>query len=228
VPQDKSDEPAEELLRRLGREPLEGEGLPELPDGWCRTRVGDIFTVALGGTPSRSKPEYWNGDIPWVSSSEVANCHIKCTRERITKLGLEHSNAKLNPIGSVLLAMIGEGKTRGQAAILDLPSTTNQNVAGILVSETPILSDWVFYWFLSRYEQTRKSGSGGMQYALNAERIKNFTLPLSPLAEQHRIVAEVERRLSVMGEVEAAVGVTLARAERLRQAILKRAFEGKL
>ena len=124
--------------------------------------------------------------------------------------------------------MIGEGKTRGQAAILDIPATNNQNIAAIRCSETPVLPDWVFYWFMASYEQTRKSGVGGMQYALNTERVKQIVLPLPPLAEQQRIVAEVERRLSVVAEVEAAMAANLKRAARLRQAILKRAFAGRL
>ena len=124
--------------------------------------------------------------------------------------------------------MIGEGKTRGQSAVLDIPATTNQTVAGILVSETPIFPDWIFYWLMSRYEVTRRSGSGGMQYALNSARIRDFVFTIPPLLEQRRIVAEIERRLSLASQVEAAVEAGLKRAERLRQAILKRAYEGKL
>jgi type I restriction enzyme, S subunit len=199
-----------------------------LPNAWYWTTIGSIFSVTIGGTPSRTKSEYWGGDILWVSSGEVANKRIRSTREQITSDGLANSNAKLHPPGTVLLAMIGEGKTRGQTAILDVASTTNQNIASILCAETPVVPEWVFYWLMSRYEETRKSGSGGMQYALNSERIRGFTFPLPPLAEQRRIVTEVERRLSVVQEVETVIAANLARAERLRQSVLKQAFEGKL
>ena len=253
VAQDSSDEPAAELLKRIlaerrakweadlrakGKDPkkakyeepesLDAEDLPVLPDKWCWTQLGSLFPVTIGGTPSRQKEEYWNGDVPWVSSGEVRNERIKATREMITAAGLENSNAKLHKPGIVLLAMIGEGKTRGQAAILDIPATTNQNIASILCSETPVSPEWIFYWLMSRYEQTRKSGSGGMQYALNSERIRGFAFPLPPLAEQRRIVADVERRLSVVQELEGTLAANLARVERLRQSILKRAFEGRL
>jgi type I restriction enzyme S subunit len=252
VSQDPNDEPASKLLERIleqrrkgtasraptaGRAPTrkyvepappDTEGLPELPEGWRWTTIGSTFSVTIGGTPSRTKSEYWGGDTPWVSSGEVANRRIRSTREQITSEGLANSNAKLHPPGTVLLAMIGEGKTRGQTAILDVASTTNQNIASILCAETRIVPEWVFYWLMSRYEETRKSGSGGMQYALNSERIRGFTFPLPPLAEQRRIVAEVERRLSVVQEVEGVIAANLARAERLRQSILKQAFEGKL
>jgi len=228
APQEPGDEPAEALLLRLGKAPLEGQGLPALPVGWCWARMGDLFTVSIGGTPSRNKPEYWDGDINWVSSGQVTNNHIKDTREKITIGGFEKSNAKLYPPGTVLLAMIGEGKTRGQVAVLDVTATTNQNVAGILVSATPILPDWVFYWFISRYEQTRRSGSGGMQYALNAGRIRNFSFPVPPLNEQRQIITEIERRISVTYSIEASIIAELARAGRLRQAVLRAAFEGRL
>ena len=246
APQDPADEPADRLLARIlverrakweaehpGKKYVEPvasvtDGLPELPERWCWARIGDIFDVTIGGTPSRSKAEYWAGDVPWVSSGEVAFNRIKVTREHITREGLANSNAKLHPPGTVLLAMIGEGKTRGQAAILETAATTNQNIASLLVSETQILSGWIFYWLESRYEETRKSGSGGMQYALNSGRIKDFVCPVPPVPEQHRIVAELERRLSVVTALEAAVTANLARAGRLRQAVLKRAFEGRM
>lgn len=207
---------------------VDGDGLADLPEGWVWARVGQLFDVTIGGTPARAKAEYWNGPIPWVSSGEVQFNRIRETREGITAEGLSCSNAKLHLPGTVLLAMIGEGKTRGQAALLDVSATTNQNVASILCSEGPMVPEWVFYWLNARYEETRKSGSGGMQYALNSERIRGFTMPVPPLTEQHRIVAEVERRLSVAQEVESTVTAGLKRAERLRQSILKQAFTGRL
>jgi type I restriction enzyme S subunit len=198
-----------------------------LPEGWKIAKIGSIFNVKIGSTPSRSKPEYWNGNIHWVSSGEVRNLRIKTTRELITDKGLG-SRTKLCPPGTVLLAMIGEGKTRGQTAILDIEAATNQNIAAILPNETETVPEWVFYWLISRYEETRKSGVGGMQYALNSERVRNFDIPLPPLEEQRRIVAEVERRLESARAVEAAAEAGLKRAARLRQSMLKKAFEGKL
>jgi len=202
--------------------------LPVLPEGWCWTTVGTLFEVKPGGTPSRAKAEYWAGDFAWVSSGEVANCHIKETREAITALGLKDSSAKLHPAGTVLLAMIGEGKTRGQAAILDIPAATNQNVAAILCANTDVLPDYTYFLLMAQYASTRSGGSGGMQLALNAGRVKDLTFSLPPLSEQTEIVEEVERRLSLADEIEKTVTQSLEQAERLRQSILKKAFEGRL
>lgn len=198
-----------------------------LPDGWRVVKIGSVFDVKIGSTPSRSKPEYWGGNIHWVSSGEVRNMRIKETRELITDEGFGNRK-KLYPPGTVLLAMIGEGKTRGQAAILDIEAATNQNIAAILPNQDETVPEWVFYWLISRYEETRKSGVGGMQYALNSERVRNFDIPLPPLEEQRRIAAEVERRLESARAVEAAVEAGLKRAGRLRQAVLRSAFEGRL
>src|SRR3990167_1084980 len=89
-------------------------GLDEIPDTWFGCRVGAVGAVSNGTTPSRKRPDFWGGAIPWVSSGEVRNNIISATRERITKAGYEDSSVRLLPRGTVLLAMIGEGKTRGQ------------------------------------------------------------------------------------------------------------------
>ncbi len=200
----------------------------KMPEGWVLTTLGAAFRVFVGATPSRGEPSYWNGGIPWVSSGEVAFRRISRTRETITQLGLENSSTKLHPPGSVLLGMIGEGKTRGQAAILDIEACNNQNCAAIRVSETPVSPEQVYYYLWSVYGETRQIGSGNNQPALNKTLVEQLPIPLPPLAEQHRIVAEVERRLSIADEVSTAVESALARAARLRQSVLKRAFEGRL
>jgi type I restriction enzyme, S subunit len=109
------------------------------------TSIGDVFRVTTGGTPSRANPVYWNGNVNWVSSGEVAFCRIQQTHEKITDEGVENSNAKVNPPSTVLLAMIWQGKTRGQCAILDCYAATNQNVAAIHVYETDHLPEYI-YW----------------------------------------------------------------------------------
>ena len=124
--------------------------------------------------------------------------------------------------------MIGEGKTRGQVSILDIPACNSQNSAAIRVSEPGFPPEYVFYYLWSQYEATRQIGSGNNQPALNKSRVQEIALPLPPLAEQRRIIAEVERRLSVVQQAEGAVEASLKQAERLRQSILKQAFSGKL
>jgi type I restriction enzyme S subunit len=209
-------------------EPPDTSDLPALPGGWVWTTLGSTFEVYTGGTPARKRPDYWNGEVPWVSSGEVAFCRIKDTHERITQQGLDNSNAKLHLPGTVLLAMIGEGRTRGQSAILDIAASNNQNVAAILCSLTSVPPEYVFYWLMARYDETRGGGQGGAQPALNGARVKQVPLPLAPLAEQRRIVARVEALFAQADAVERAVESARRRAEKVDQAILARAFRGEL
>ncbi len=202
--------------------------LPELPEGWVWALIGQVFDVYVGATPSRARPEYWDGGVPWISSGEVAFCRIKSTNESISAEGLENSSTNVHPVGTVLLGMIGEGKTRGQAAILDIEACNNQNSAAIRVSETDVLPEYVYSFLEKEYEDTRRRGSGGNQPALNKERVRQISFPLPPVAEQRHIVAEVDRRLSFLRETEGRVDANLQRAERFRQAALTKAFAGLL
>jgi type I restriction enzyme S subunit len=203
-------------------------GLPEVPEGWCWTSLGNAFAVEVGATPSRQRPDYWAGGVPWVSSGEVQFCRIKKTRETISREGLSNTSTKIHPKGTVLLGMIGQGRTRGQVAILDIEACNNQNCAAIRVSESGCVPEYVYGWLELQYDQTRRLGGGNNQQALNKARVEAIPLPLPPLAEQHRIVAEVDRRLSVLDALDRSIDLNLARCSRLRQAVLKRAFEGRL
>lgn len=202
--------------------------LDELPEGWCWTNLGQCFEVHVGSTPRRNEAHYWNGDIPWVSSGEVQFCRIQDTKEYITQEGLENSSTQINPIGSILLGMIGEGRTRGQVAFLDIAACNSQNSAAIWVSQTPISPEYIYYYLWSQYEVTREKGSGNSQPALNKYRVEQLNFPLPSVIEQQQIVAEVEERLSLIEQAEQVVEVSLKRAERARQSILKRAFAGQL
>jgi type I restriction enzyme S subunit len=202
--------------------------LPSLPKGWVWTNLGQMFEVCVGATPSRAKSEYWNGTIPWVSSGEVAFCRIRKTREHITEKGLANSSTDIHPPGTVLLGMIGEGKTRGQAAILDIAACNNQNSAAIRVSASGIPPEYVYRYLEGQYAENRTIGSGNNQPALNKARVQAIPLPLAPLSEQNQIVAEVERRMSVIDELEATIEANLTRADRLRHAFLTSIFQGRL
>ena len=238
-------EPASVLLERIAREraeqerakprrkrpelaPVDTSNLPELPEGWTWTALGGPFSVYVGSTPPRSRPEYWAGDVPWVTSGEVQFVRIQETKEQVTQTAVKERHLVIHPVGSVLLGMIGEGKTRGQSAILGIPATHNQNAASLHVSETSIPPEYVFHYLMANYENTRTRGSGGNQPALNKQRVSNIPFPVAPLGEMERIVAEIGRLLSTYSASELAIETNLKRAERLRQAILKRAFMGRL
>jgi type I restriction enzyme S subunit len=255
VPQDPNDEPASELLKHIlaerrakweadlrakGKDPkrakyvepkeLDVDGLPELPSGWCWTTVEQLAEVGTGATPLRSKSKYYeDGTIPWVTSGALNELFVDHAEEYITEIALQETNAEVFPAGSLLVAMYGEGKTRGKVSELRIDAATNQACAALLFDDlSASCKPYVKSFFQKNYEDIRRLSSGGVQPNLNLSLIKRTLVPLPPLAEQRRIVAEVERRLSMVQEMEAALAANLTRAERLRQSILKRAFEGKL
>lgn len=202
--------------------------LLELPAGWHSVRLGEAFGVYVGATPSRSNPSYWEGAIPWVSSGEVAFCRIKSTKERITESGYINASTEIHPSGTVMLAMIGEGKTRGQVAILDVAAAHNQNTAAIRVSESGCPPEFLYFYLLFQYEITRKLGSGNNQKALNKERVSEMRIPFPSLAEQQALVQLVDEKFSVIEQLENTITTSLQQAETLRQSILKKAFSGQL
>lgn len=197
----------------------------DLPKEWLYLRIGEVFDVEVGSTPSRQNNKYWNGNINWVSSGEVRFNHINSTNECITEDGLKNSSTNLQSIGTVMLAMIGEGKTRGQAAILDIPAAHNQNTAAILVSRTPCDPKYIYYFLQLNYNHTRRVGSGNNQKALNKERVRALHFPFATFEEQRIIVDEIECRLSLCEETMKTVDQSLQQSEALRQSILKQAFE---
>lgn len=200
----------------------------DLPEGWVLAQVGDVGDVQLGGTPSRKVGAFWNGDIPWVSSGEVANCRIAATREAITPAGLAGSSAKLYPAGTVLIAMIGEGKTRGQSAILDIEACTNQNAAGVIPDRRFVHPEYLWRWALAQYEVTRAVGRGGNQPALNKQKVRELTIAVPPLAEQAEVVRRIDQVLLVSDGLHRRLDVAAARLNRSSQAVLTKAFRGEL
>jgi type I restriction enzyme S subunit len=123
--------------------------------------------------------------------------------------------------------MIGEGRTRGQAAILDVAATHNQNAASIRVSETPIPPEYVYWWLEHRYDITRALGVGGNQPALNKARVQAIPIPVPPLDEALEIVRRLENQLNELGLIPPELDEAAARAVELRQTVLAAAFRGE-
>ncbi|NIM40264.1 MAG: restriction endonuclease subunit S [Hydrogenophaga sp.] len=160
--------------------------MSELPAGWIRAPLGEIAHISSGGTPNRTRASYWGGDIPWVTTGEIRFNTITDTAEKLTPEGLRQSAAKLFPAGTLLMAMYGQGKTRGQVARLGIEATTNQACAAIqLRSGTD--PDYVYQFLANSYTALRELGNAGSQQNLNAGIIRNISVPLPPLHEQTRI-----------------------------------------
>lgn len=198
-----------------------------LPSGWRWARIGDLFHVQVGSTPSRKNADYWEGRLPWLSSGEVQFNTINESSEHVTDLAVKERRLKLAPKGSILFGMIGEGKTRGQVALLNLDAFHNQNIASIWVSNTKISSLYVYYWLVSQYSKNRQNSAGNNQPAYNKSRVQELLIPVAPIAEIEVIVNQLQKLL----ESEINVKNFLSLEETLtniKQSILSKAFKGKL
>ncbi|WP_277985718.1 restriction endonuclease subunit S [Streptococcus mitis] len=159
-------------------------------------KIGEKFELSSGSTPSRDNKLYWDsGTINWVKTTEVINKEITETEEKITKFALENTSLKLFPVNTILIAMYGQGQTRGRSAILKVKSTSNQACGAIFPNK---IDNPVFIWhqLMLRYSELRELGRGGNQPNLNGQLIKNFELIFPPLSLQNEFadfVAQVDK-----------------------------------
>lgn len=200
--------------------------MEEFPE--CVKNIGEAYKVYVGATPARKETSYWNGDINWVSSGEVAFKDIRNTKEKITPVGLARTSTRLHPPGTVMLAMIGEGKTRGQTGILKIHAAHNQNTAAIEVDNDQDVSEYLYYYLMSEYDRTRSIGSGNNQKALNKSRVEAMKIPLPSKQTQQNVVLRIAETLSHIEELSITVCDSLERNHTLKQAILSKAFKGDL
>ena len=195
VPQDPVDEPAIELLKRINPdfEPCDNshyENLPfEEPDGWCWATLGSIGKWQSGATPSRMRKDYYGGDIPWLKTGDLNDWYITDIPEYITHQALNETSVKLNPAGSILIAMYGA--TIGKIGILTMPATTNQACCAC-ISHNGIEQMYLFYYLLSHKEEFVRQGGGGAQPNISKEKIVETLIPIPPLSEQLRIIKAIE------------------------------------
>lgn len=162
-----------------------------MPASWVFDSIGSHHSVVSGGTPSRGNPAFWNGgEIPWVKTTEVKYCTIFKTEEHITAKGLASSAAKLLPVGTLLMAMYGQGTTRGKVAILGIEAACNQACAAIFANDQAIQKRYLYHYLSWRYEAIRTLAHGGQQQNLNLEIVRQFQVAYPTTeVEQNEIVA---------------------------------------
>lgn len=195
IPQNPSDEPASELLKRINPKAIITGDNPhyQIPSNWTWTTLGAIGKWQSGGTPSRMHKEYYGGHIPWLKTGDLNDGIITEIPERITELGLENSSAKLNPVGSILIAMYGA--TIGKVGILGIPATTNQACCAC-VEYKCVTQKFLFYFLISHKDKFIALGGGGAQPNISKEIITKTPMPIPPIEEQLRIVEKIEKLYS--------------------------------
>ena len=248
VPQDPNDEPASVLLERIRKEKeqLIKEGkikvpkksksagdtshypkeVPfEVPDGWCWCYLNSIGRWQSGATPSRGVKAYYGGTIPWLKTGDLNDDYVKDIPERITDKALKETSVKLNPEGSVLIAMYGA--TIGKVGILTYPATTNQ--ACCACSELcGVDNRYLFYFLISHKDEFIRQAGGGAQPNISKEIIVNTPMPVPPIEEQKRIVYEIEKWFRIIKVIDDSELSIRAVTDTCKAKILDLAIHGKL
>ncbi|MDQ6478863.1 restriction endonuclease subunit S [Dyadobacter sp. LHD-138] len=158
-------------------------------DQWEKKKLGNLAEVSSGGTPSRTNPINWNGNISWVTTSLIDFNVITHSEEKITDAGLKNSSAKLFPKDTILMAMYGQGKTRGKVARLGIEASTNQACAAIIVNRKFLSSIFLFQNLSKRYEEIRDLSNQGGQENLSGGIIKGIEISFPSLPEQLKIAS---------------------------------------
>lgn len=155
------------------------------------TSIGESCSVVSGGTPSRSKNEYWeNGNIPWIKIGNIKSKYVNEYDELITEQGLNNSSAKLLKKGTILYTIFA---TLGEVGILDIEACTNQAIAGINITDPRIKTDYLYYYLKSKKDYINNIGRGVAQNNINLTTLKNFEIPLIDVNKQLNIVEILEK-----------------------------------
>lgn len=247
VPQRKEEGTAKELLAEIRTEKArlikekkikKSKPLPEItdeekpfdiPESWEWVRLEELGEWCSGATPSRQHPEYFGGNIPWLKTGDLNDGYIKEVPESITDEGFQHSSTKINPIGSVLIAMYGA--TIGRLGILQIPATTNQACCACELF-SGIYNKYLFYFLLANRKNFIKQGAGGAQPNISKAKIIDTIMPLPPMEEQHRIVAKIEELQPDIDAYDKAQTKLQAIEQHfpdaMKKSLLQYAIEGKL
>ena len=203
VPQDPNDEPAIELLKCINPKftPCDNaQYMYDLPNNWEWTNLGNIGNWQSGGTPDRKNKLYYNGEIPWLKIADLQDNYVTEATEFISEEGLNNSSAKINPTGSVALAMYG---SIGKVGILTFPSTTNQAIC--VCSDYIVDQKYLFYYLISQRESFFMQSGGGVQANISKQIIVKQPIPTPPLNEQRRIVAKIEELFTILDEIQKSI-----------------------
>ena len=204
VPQDPSDEPAADMLRRVNpkaRIITDNPHSRNIPTGWCITDLKSVGNWQSGATPSKLNPDYYGKGYPWLNTGDLNDGEIISIPKEVTELALKETSVKLNPTGSVLVAMYGA--TIGKLGILTFPATTNQACCACSVCH--IFNKFLFYFLRRQRQHFITLGGGGAQPNISKEKIEHTIIFLPSLNEQKRIVAKIEELYSILDEIEASL-----------------------
>lgn len=220
------------ITRGLGQnEKLKSSGVEwvgDIPMGWHVQKLSSIARVFNGTTPSRARSDFWDGGtVPWLSSSKVNDYIVISASEFITERAFRETSVPLVPSGAVIIGLVGQGKTRGMTARLEISATINQNLAAIVPCKD-VDGQFLHYWLIAFYKNIRELGRGGNQEALNCDIISRLRIPLPSLSEQQSIVEYLDGSLDALVKLESATKREIELIRELRTRLVADVVTGKL
>ena len=193
-----------------------------IPEEWEVRRIADVASVGSGGTPRREIAAYWGGSIPWITTTQIDFGLITEADQFITEEGLRNSAAKLLPVGTLLMALYGQGKTRGKVGVLGIAATTNQACAAITIQKGVSL-DFILHYLTSRYEEIRNSSNSGSQENLNVNIVKGIPVAFPPFPEQRAIAQALSDADALLANLDRVI----AKKRDLKQATMHKLLTGE-
>lgn len=198
----------------------------ELEEKYEKIKLGDITTTTSGGTPKRNEMSYWGGNIGWLKSGELNNGYITKVKEFITEVGLKKSSAKLFPKGTLLIAMYGA--TVGKLGILDIETTTNQAICGVLNDKKLFETKYMFYFFQKSKQKMLLDSTGGAQPNISQTYLKQFKVVLPSLIIQQKTIKHLDEISGKIEKVKLIQKEKMNNLKDLKASILDKAFRGEL
>lgn len=196
-------------------------------ESWERKRISECCKLGSGGTPSRKKPNYYTGDIPWIKTGEINWNTVNYSEESITQEAIDNSSAKVYAPGAVLVAMYGMGITRGKAAILGIEAATNQAVC-VLQPKGYLFNRYLYFFFMCNYWDIREQAVGGNQLNLSATIIGKLNIDIPNLEEQYVITELLDSIIEKEYQTKQIAESVIDQIDAMKKAILARAFRGEL
>lgn len=205
------------------------EWIGEIPEYWDATKIVYYSKLLTGGTPNKDNPLYWeNGDINWMTSGEVNKEYVYEVNSKITQLGMKNSAAKLLPPKSIVMALNGQGKTKGKVAVLEIETTCNQSLAAFVCNEEKLHYLYLYYYLKSKYKELRGLVGDGLRDGISLGLLKSIKTPFPPMHEQIKIaryLSEYDKEVSklILKEEE-----SIELLKEYRQSLIYEAVTGKI
>jgi type I restriction enzyme, S subunit len=210
--------------------PMKDSGIPwigEIPEHWGIIALGYVCHLTSGGTPDRNRPAYWNGKIPWVKTGEINYNQIDQTEEHITELGLKNSSTKLACASTLLMAMYGQGVTRGRVAILGIEASFNQ--ACLAISPRQLIEiKYLYYYLMNAYQHIRDDGNETSQMNLSAGLIGKIKIILPSIEEQGAIASSLDYKVEYIDSLKKKLKSSIEKLQEYRRSLITAAVTGKL